>query len=313
MTWYLVPLILALGGCSLQKMALRQSTPVFEKSSDGMMKEGDWEFFKAATPSNLKSMELIWMQDPENLKLLSVLTRSYAAYAFVVHETLAFEADLAGVDDFAAKNDAITFYTRTLDFGLLYLDKKGIKRKDLLENDDQKLIQKLNKLDVDDANALLYTAQAWGSLINLQKDNIALVSQIPKVKVLFDHVCKIEPDIDQNVCDIFFAQYEASRPKMLGGNPENAEKMYLQAIKKYPHNLLIRTNYIQYLLLPGFESEKYEKQAVVLKEKLMKWNDLNRDTLENLSPFKKLQDLNLYNSVAKKRFQIIEKYKSKIF
>lgn len=313
MAWYLIPLVIVISGCSLQKMALRQSTPVFEKSSDGMMKEGDWDFFKAATPSNLKSMELIWMQDPENLKLLSVLVRSYAAYAFVVHETLAFEADLAGVDDSFAKKDAITFYTRTLDFGLLYLDKKGIKRKDLLENDDTKLIEKLNKLDVDDANALLYTAQAWGSLINLQKDNIALVSQIPKVKVLFDRVCKIKPDIDQNVCDIFFAQYEASRPKMLGGNPENAEKLYLAAIQKYPHNLLIRTNYIQYLLLPGFESEKYEKQALVLREELAKWGDLNRDDLENHSPYRNLQELNLYNSVAKKRFLIIEKYKSKIF
>lgn len=313
MAWYLVPFILALGGCSLQKMALRQSTPVFEKSSDGMMKEGDWDFFKAATPSNLKSMELIWMQDPENLKLLSVLTRSYAAYAFVVHETLAFEADLAGIDDSIAKKDAITFYTRTLDFGLLYLDKKGISRKDLLENDDKKLIEKLNKMDEEDANALLYTAQAWGSLINLQKDNVALVSQIPKVKVLFDRVCKIKPDIDQNVCDIFFAQYEASRPKMLGGNPQNAEKLYLAAIQKYPNNLLIRTNYIQYLLLPGFESEKYEQQATVLREELAKWGDLNRDTLENHSPYKDFQDLNLYNSVAKKRFLIIEKYKSKIF
>lgn len=313
MAWYLVPFILALGGCSLQKMALRQSTPVFEKSSDGMMKEGDWDFFKAATPSNLKSMELIWMQDPENLKLLSVLTRSYAAYAFVVHETLAFEADLAGIDDSIAKKDAITFYTRTLDFGLLYLDKKGISRKDLLENDDKKLIEKLNKMDEEDANALLYTAQAWGSLINLQKDNVALVSQIPKVKVLFDRVCKIKPDIDQNVCDIFFAQYEASRPKMLGGNPQNAEKLYLAAIQKYPNNLLIRTNYIQYLLLPGFESEKYEQQATVLRDELAKWGDLNRDTLENHSPYKDFQDLNLYNSVAKKRFLIIEKYKSKIF
>lgn len=313
MAWYLFPLVFALGGCSLQKMALRQSTPVFEKSSDGMMKEGNWDFFKAATPSNVKSMELIWMQDPENLRLLAVLIRSYAAYAFVVHETLAFEDELAGVDDSVAKKDAITFYTRTLDLGLLYLGKKGIHRKDLLANDNDKLKERLKKLDEDDANALLYTAQAWGSLINLQKDNIALVSQIPNVKVLFDRVCKIKPDIDQNVCDIFYAQYEASRPKMLGGNPEKGEKMYLEAIAKYPHNLLIRTNYIQYLLLPAFDGEKYEKQAAVLRDELAKWGDLNRDSLENQSPYRNLEELNLYNSVAKKRFLMIEKYKSKIF
>lgn len=312
MAWYLFPLVLALGGCSLQKMALKSSTPVFEKSVDGMMREGNWEHFKNSSPGNLKFMELLWEQDRSNLELLSALIKGYAGYTFGVHETLAFGDELAGIDDSPSKKEAIFFYTRVLDYGLFYLDKKGISRKDLLSN-DEKLEEKLKDLNEQDATALLYTAQSWGSLINLQKDNVALVSLVPKVKMLFDRVCKLRPDIDQNVCDIFLAQYEASRPKMLGGNPENAAKLYLAAIQKHPQHLLIRLSYIQYLLLPGFEAEKYEEQAKVLREEFAKWGDLNRDSLENLSPYRNVQDLNLYNSIAKKRFELIEKYKSKIF
>jgi hypothetical protein len=313
MAWYFVPLLIAFWGCSLQKMAIKSSTPIFEQTAFDFMKEGHWDFFKETHPPNLKMVELTWMQDKENLKLLSVLIKGYAGYAFTVPETLYFGDELAGIENSPWKKESITFYTRAFDYGLHYLNKKGINHHDLLSSDEKALPQKLEDLDEDDMFALLYTAQSWGSLINLQKDNISLVAQIPKVKLLFDHVCKIRPDIDQNVCDIFYAQYESSRPKMLGGNPENAEKLYLAAIKKYPQHLLIRLNYIQYLLIPAFEQEKYEEQAKVLKEEFSKLEDLNRDTLENLSPYKNAQELNLYNSIAKKRFELIEKYKSKIF
>lgn len=313
MAWFVLPLVFMISGCSLQKMALKSSTPVFEKSVDGMMREGNWEHFKNSSPSNLKFLELLWEQDRSNLKMLSALIKGYAGYTFGVHETLTFGDELAGIDDSPSKKEAIFFYTRVLDYGLFYLDKKGLSRGELLSNNEEHLAAKLQDLSEEDATALLYTAQSWGSLINLQKDNIALVSLVPKVKMLFDRVCKLRPDIDQNVCDIFLAQYEASRPKMLGGNPENAEKLYLAAIKKHPQHLLIRLNYIQYLLLPGFEAEKYEQQAAILREEFANWGDLNRDSLENRSPYKDVQELNLYNSIAKKRFELIEKYKSKIF
>lgn len=313
MAWYLLPLFVGLWGCSLQKMALRTQTPIMEKSAHGIMRENNWEMIKVASPGNLKFMELLYDQDPSNLRLLAVLIKSYTGYAFSIHETLAFGDELSGVDDSVSKKEAIFYYTRAFDYGLYYLNEKGISREDLLSNNTEKLEKKLEKLDADDKYALLYTGQSWGSLINLQKDNVALVSLVPKVKMLFDRVCKIDPDIDQNVCDMFYAQYEASRPKMLGGNPEKGEKLFLEAIAKHPQNLLIRMNYIQYLLIPSMDSEKYEKQAEVLKQEFAKWEDLNRDSLENVSPYKDARELNLYNSVAKKRFDFVEKFKKKIF
>jgi hypothetical protein len=313
MAWYLIPLFFWLSGCSLQKMALRSSTPIFEKSSKGLMEEGNWDFFRASSPGNLKFLELLWQQDKENLKLLAVLIKGYSGYAFAVPETLAFQDALSGQEDSTWKNKAILFYTRALDYGLIYLEKKNITREILLSHDERQLKKKLKNINEKDLIGLLYTAQAWGSLINLQKDNVALVSQIPKVKLIFDRVCKLKPDIDHNVCDLFYAQYEASRPKMLGGNPEYAEKLYLEAMAKHPKNLLIRISYIQYLLLPAYAEEKYSKQADFLRAEFSKLNDLNRDALENKSPYKDVKELNLYNGIAEKRFFIIEKYKDKIF
>jgi hypothetical protein len=310
---YLLPLIFGLSGCSLQKMALRQSTPIFQKASEAMMKEGDWEFFRASAPGNIKFLELIWEQDQENLGLLSSVIKSYAGYAFGIHETLALDDELGTIEDSLAKKDAITYYTRALDYGVFYLDKRGIRREDLLSNDEDNLRQKFQNLSGEDKMALLYTAQSWGSLINLQKDNVSLVSQVSKVKLMFDRVCELDPDIDHNVCDVFYAQYDASRPKMLGGNPEKGEEHFLSAIKKHPKNLLIRVAYIQSVVIPQMDAGKYEKEASFLREEFVKLANLNRDSLENTSPYKDAQELGLYNAIAKKRFTIIEKYKSKIF
>lgn len=313
MRWYHLPLFLAFMGCSLQKIALRSSTPIFEKSSNGLVKEGNWDYFKAATPGNLKLLELLWDQDTDNLKLQAILVKGYAGYAFAVPETLYFEDMLLDVENSQNKKDAIYFHTKALDFGIDYLEKKGIKREELLSNDEAALIKKLNKLDEDDFVLLAYLGQAWGSLINLQKDNVALVSQVPRVKLLFDRVCSVKPDFENNMCDLFYAQYEAARPKMLGGNPEKGRELFLEAIKKSPYNHLIKLNYIQYVVLPNFDEEIYIEMAKELKAEFAKFEDLSRETLLNVSPYKDYQELNLYNGIAKKRFDYIEKNKANIF
>ncbi len=313
MVVFFLPFLLMITSCSLQKLALRSSTPIFEKSANGIMGEGNWDFFKDSSPGNLKFMELLWEQDQANIQLLPVLSKSYAGYSFGVAETLFLEDELNNVDDSFWRKQAITFYTRALDYGLIYLEHKNLTRKDLLNHDEEVLKRKLQGMQKEDASALLYMAQSWGSLINLQKDNVALISHVPKVKLIFDRVCELQPDIDANACDLFYAQYESSRPKMLGGDPQKGEKLFLEAIKKHPENLLLRVNYIQYVILPHMDAEKYEKEAVSLRQEFERTDNLNRDNLEDVSPYKNHKGLNLFNSIAKKRFSIIEKLKNKIF
>lgn len=306
-------ILLSATGCSLQKMALRGATPIFVNSSDVVMREGSWEFFKDSSPGNIKFLEVLWETDRDNLGLLSALLKSYAGYAFGVSETLALEEDLKGADESKWKRDALVYYTRSLDLGLLYLKARGITREDLLSLDEASLLKKLQTLKKTDISALLYTAQSWGSLINLQKDNIILVSLVPRVKILFDHVCSVQPGIDNNVCDLFYAQYESSRPRMLGGNPERGAQLFQEAIKRNPQNLLLRLSYIQFVLVPAMDLDGYEKEAATLREEFTKWGDLNRDSLQNLSHYKDASQLNLFNAIAQKRLQIIETYKKKIF
>lgn len=311
---YLIILILISSCTSVQKWAVRRSSPVFHKAGEQLTKEDSWEFFKNSAPGNLKFLELVYLTDPNNMELLPTVIKAHVGYAYSVPETLAFEDELKGSSDTFHKSEAIHHYTRALDYGVHYLGLRDISRQDLLSLTEEKLIEKLNKeISRNDWVALVYTAQAWGSLINLQKDDVALVSQIPRVKILFDYVCKESPDIESGLCDLFMAQYEASRPRMLGGNPEKAKELYATAIKKYPHHLLIPVNMIQFIHLPAMDGEEYEKVATLLKNEFVEWSSKKRDNLADESRYSKHRDLNLYNAVAKKRLEIIEQHKKKIF
>lgn len=312
---FLFPMLLALSSCgSLQKWAMRSATPLFQESSNKLTQEANWDFFRESTPGNLKFLELLYLSDPKNEGLLGVLVKGHTGFAFAVPETLALGDELGGVESSPWKERAIYHYTRALDYGLDYLNRRGVTHQDLLDLDEAALSTKLKEeLSKKDVVAVIYLGQAWGSLINLQKDNVSLVAKVPKVKVLFDWACGVEPDIDDGVCDIFYAQYEASRPRMLGGNPAKAKELYEKASQKYPHNLLIRLGQIQYLVLPAMDEEEYDQLATPLKAELAKWEDLNRDALENKSEYRGHADVNLYNAIAKKRLELIEKNRKNIF
>jgi TRAP transporter T-component len=305
--------MLAVMSCSLRKTAIRTVTPVFEQASLGFMTEENWDFFRESAPANIKLIELLWQQSPENEKLLAMTIKSYAGYAFGIYETLSLSEELSSSEVTPYKDLAISYYTKTFDLGLRYLKLRGLNPQDFLQQDEKRLVQKISNLGDEDNLGILYFAQAWASLINLQKNNLALISQVPKVKLLFDHVCHRNPQIDYGVCDIFYAQYEASRPKMLGGDPEKGEMLFKSAMQKYPYHLLIRVQYLQSVVIPTMDKEKYDLIADDLRKQFQLLGDLNRDQLESSSPYIGFAHLNLYNAIAKKRFEIIEKYKDKIF
>jgi hypothetical protein len=310
----LVFLTTLLSCSSMRKWGIRSATPVFEEASSLNLGERNWDFFAKSSPSNLKLTELLYLEDKDNLRMLGILIKGYAGYAFAVPETLYLDAKLSGKEGDEHKRDAIDFYTRAFDYGVQYFGKKKIKVSDLLTLPEDKLKKKLkSELDEDDLLAILYLAQSWGSLINLQKENITLVSQAPRVKILGDYGCSLKPDAEHGFCDLFAAQYDASRPKMLGGNPERARETYAKAFAKYPKNLLFRVSYLEQLIVPAMDEEAFALQEKILTSEIQDWESLNRDEMRDQSSFGNSREINLFNAIAKKRLQIILKHKSKIF
>ncbi len=297
---FLLFLMLLWGGCSLTKLALRSQAPLFEEGGKSLNRERDWQWFKTASPGNIQFMETLYSQDRDNRGLQRALIRSYAGYAYLVSETEALSEQIDSLEERPREAQALALYARALAHGRSYFQAKSITLQGTAEAE---LLQQLEqRSDQADWGPLLFYAQALAASINLQKQDLALVAQLPRAKLLFDYVCHRQPDIEQGVCPLFYAQYEASRPRMLGGNPEKGRELFLQFIKRHPDHLLARVSYLQFSVMPRLDEEEFNRESEELQRRLDAWKQVD-----------KASDLNLLNATAEQRFSILKKSQKKIF
>jgi hypothetical protein len=312
----LMTTILATGCSMVQKIGLSATGSLLEKANKEMVREADMDFFEKSAPGNIQLMEGLWYSDQENETLISNLIKAHGGYGFAVAETQHLPYQLQD-EDSVYKTQAISHYTKALDFGIKFFALKGIDW-NLLSNPTKvdTLIGKLqDELDEDDMTAVFYMAQSWGGLINLQRTNTALMGQLSNVKALMDWVCSKDPEFEYGSCHLFYGMYEAGRPAILGGNLEKGKKIFEDFIKKYPYNLFARVAYIQYYVIPVMDDVIYANQAEVLFKEFKEWSkQLNKGRdLQAKSIYRKHSQFNLYNAVAKKRFENIHKLRDEIF
>lgn len=306
--------------CSVNKLAVSASSGLLYESSDGILEESNYEVFKEGIAGNLILIEGLSKQSPENLNLLATLTKGYAGYAFAVNETKMIEEEWSQSKTETGRAQALLNYTRSLNFGINYLKQKGIVFAEIfgLMNETgaiKKLLSTKLSHDNRDLETVLFSAQSLGALINLQKDNMGLISQLTAVKEMFDWVCEIKPNINFGTCDIFYGAYEAGRPAMLGGNPKKGKEIFLNAIIKHPHNWLLRSSFIQYYLIPLNDEEGFNEQMNVLK---ILNEEFNQYYIYNQHP--KLESswvhevkLRFYQTLSLKRYEVINKYRKQFF
>ena len=314
-------LLLLITSCSLNRFAVNSSSGLLYSASNEVEAESNYELFKLGVPANLILMEGLLSESPSNLDILATLTKGYAGYAFAVNETQMQDEEWGELKIETGRNQALLNYTRGMTFGFRYLAEQKIELKDLLlvVNEKEGVPQLLDKhlsKNKRDLDLVLFTAQSYGALINLQKDNISLISELSVVKSMFDWVCKADPQINFGTCDIFYGAFEAGRPKMLGGNPEKGKEIFLKAITLNPDNWLIRTSYMQYYLIPQNDKAGFDEQLLYLKKRAEEFS--NAYVYRSLAKmadndWMKVARLRFYQALALKKMELMNKYQKQLF
>jgi hypothetical protein len=316
----LVLISLVISSCSFNSIAVNSSSGLLYEASGSAEAENNYELFKTAVPGNLLLMEGLLSQSPNNKDVLASLTKGYAGYAFAINESDMLNEEWGELKTESGRNQALFNYTRSLNFGLRYLKQSQIDLNDLIGkmNEPQGITHLLDKRLSDDKRDLelvLFTAQSLAALINLQKDNISLVAQLPVAKSMFDWVCMKDPKINYGTCDIFYAAYESGRPKMLGGNPEKGKEIFLRAIENHPHNWLIRSSYMQFYLIPQNDKDGFEQQLEFLKEREASFKSfyIYASDARKEAEWSREPRLRFYQALALKRFELMNKYQKQFF
>lgn len=318
---HVLMLSIILSACSMNKIAVRSASSLLNEGAVSVEKEKNWDFFQQCMPTNIKTMEGMLAVDPHNKLLLLNILKGHIAYGYGVSESLYLEDQLTGVDaeDSVHYTQAVSHYTQALVNGLAYLAEKGVTQKDLVEKQDpadlKKFLKKKMSKSKDDQEAIFFTAQAWGSLINLERTNIKLMSYLGTVKNMMDFVCEQNPEINFGACSIFYGAFEAGRPRTLGGNPELGKEIFKNSIVKSPDNLLNRVAYLQYSVIPAQDENEFKAIMSTLdKDSKLFLNYLNLYGVnaEDLLPMRD-DRVSVYNAIAVKRYQILKKLEKKIF
>jgi hypothetical protein len=317
----LCPLTLLYSCGGVQKVAVSTTSDLLYKASFEIQNENNYETFKDSVLPSLKLAEGLLSLSPKDQNLLATLTKGHVGFAFGVVETEILELKLGREKNkeeliSAKEQQARSHYSKAIDYGLRYFKEKDISYTDLQKalRDEAGIPGLLKKkgLNERDQETALYLGQAIGGLVNLSRDQMVLVSQLPLAKGLFDYVCEVNPMINHGTCDIFYGTYEAGRPAMLGGNPEKGREIFVNFSEKFPQNELGIVMFMEYVLIPKEESKNFYKQLDELLEqreefnKNMIWSPIAKES----SPH---YNLELFRTIAFKRVEIFEKNRKTIF
>lgn len=183
---------LSLSGC-VKSMALNGAINAMTSGS-GFGTEDDPELVKDAVPFGLMTMESLFAEAPEHEGLTLALVSGYTQYAYAFVHQEAFFLKFDDYDAYQAKiKRANKLYRRALRYGRAGLE---TAYPGFMAELDSAPEEALKRLKVEDVPLLYWTAASWGGAISSGSDNLAMLVDLPKVRLLVARALELDPDYD---------------------------------------------------------------------------------------------------------------------
>ncbi|HEY3495488.1 MAG TPA: TRAP transporter TatT component family protein, partial [Polyangiaceae bacterium] len=285
----------ALGGCSVTKLAIGTQAEVMVMASPVIEEQTDYEYARAGIPASLVQTEGLLRITPEDEHLLLLGARGFASYAYGFieeeKELAELKGDLDGADYHRARARAM--YLKSRDFGIRLLEQDAPTLKDHLKRDPEKLKRFLTEefTDKEDAPALFWTGYAWGSAIGVARDDLTLVADLPLAQTLVERSVELDETFYNAAGHTFLGVVNSSRGQAVGGDPAKGKQHFERALALTKRKALLPiVNYAGYYAV--------QEQNRPLFDALIK------EVLEAPAPTP--APLALPNTIAKRRAQRLQ-------
>lgn len=190
--------IAALGGCDVAKFTADSTAGLFTRAAPAFESYWDYDLAGEAMPASIVQFEGILRVIPDNEAILSQLSQAYVAYAYgwIEADVEALEFEGKYVDAEALRQRARTMYLRAMD-----LTRHRVR----LHNEDVDAAVKgtVEELEAwlenafqnkSDAEMLLWHGYAWGSYINMAKDDMEAIADLAYAKAFVARSIELDPD-----------------------------------------------------------------------------------------------------------------------
>jgi len=198
---------LCLSGCA--GAALHVVSSLVPDVSRVFFEECDLQLARQSIPAQLKLMEGLVRQAPDNREFLTALSMGFTGYAMLFVE-----------DEDPGR--ASRLYRRALDYGLRAIDMEDTYGRSFRD--------KLAGISKDALAPLFWTAMSWYGWINLNLDKPVALAELAAAQACLDKVMELDPDYFFGAPYILAGSMLAARPQMLGGDAARAKEYFARAM-----------------------------------------------------------------------------------
>ena len=273
-----------LTACSMGQMVVRGSQTILDSGIESMNRETDLQLARDAMPANLKLLEGMLLEDPNNTELLIYAAEGFHGYSF----------------GFVEREDparAKLLYRRCYVHAQQALQLAGVDvdpESASLEAVETAVSKAGNKA----VPALFWTASCLGKWINLSRDDMSLVASLANTAALMQRVIDLDNEFYFGGAHMFFGVYYGGRAPMLGGDYARAETEFRQAAEINDNKLLI----VDLLQAEFLDRQRLDQQAFH-----------QRLTAILAAPDDLYPEMALVNGIAKQRAAILLDYEDDWF
>lgn len=289
---FLAIVLLGFSGCSMTKLAVDTQGDVMALASPVIEEQTDYEVARYAIPSSLVQAEGLLRVSPGNEQLLLLSAKGWGSYAYGFVEDDMQRAELAGDLEAAdvARDRAKKMYLKAKGYGFALLEARASGIGESIQRDPDELRRFLNDefTDKEDAAALFWTGYAWGSAINISRDDPAMIADLAFPPVLVERAVALDETYYNAAGLVFLGVFHSSLGESIGGDPALGRKHFERALSLTKRqSKVVQVNFA--------ESYAVQKQDRALFESLL--NEVVRES-DTAPP-----SLALPNVVSKRRAQ----------
>lgn len=223
-----VSLGLLISACSPTTFLINRLGYSMGSATDVYLTENDPQLVREAFPFNLKTMEMLVAQAPDNSQLLTATAAAFAlySYGFILED-----AERTAAEDISAGREiylrALNLFQRSYNYGLRALEAEHQGFIDQFDTDPRGA---LSQLIEDDIEAIYWTAASLAGMISASQGNPAYLIHLPKVGYLFNQAFSLNPQWNDGALHLALMKYELSRPDARSDAVEVAVGHYQAAL-----------------------------------------------------------------------------------
>ena len=235
--------VLLLSACSMGQMVVRGTQSILDSGVESMNRETDLQLARDAMPANLKLIEGMLIEDPNNREM-----RLFAAEGFYGFSYGFIEAE----DTDRARLLYRRCYTHAIK--ALHLSGVNIEPESSSTEELQAAVDRAGKRSVP---ALFWSASCLGKWIDLSRTSPAGIADLSSAAILMQRVIELDNEFYFGGAHMFFGAYYGGRAPMFGGDFALSEQNFQRAAEINNNKLLL----VDVLQAEYLDRQKLDQQA----------------------------------------------------